>query len=92
MSLFQRALQVVSSALVSAKIRAMCPRVEDEGFAVPLIDGISYTQLAQLSAALGTAEIYVDVAPGDPDNETVPGHDHAVLTIWWPQGKQEGRS
>ena len=84
-SLSQRSLQDVCDAITSAKIRAMCPRVEDDGIAVPLIDGISYAQLAQLNTMLGTAEIYVDVAPGDPDNASVPGHDHAVLTIRWPQ-------
>jgi hypothetical protein len=81
----EKALQLVCDAIASAKIRAMCPRVEDDGIAVPLVDGISYAQLGLLSAALGTAEIYVDVATGDSGSESVPGHDHAVLTIRWPR-------
>jgi hypothetical protein len=80
----QKSIQDVCDAITSAKIRAMCPRVEDDGIAVPLVDGISYTQLAQLSAAIGTAEIYVDVVPGDSGSASVPGRDHAVLTIKWP--------
>ena len=84
-SSFKKSLQDVGDAIASAKIRAMCPLAEDDGIAVPLVDGISYAQLAQLSAALGTADIYVDVAPGDSGGELVPGHDHVVLTIRWPQ-------
>jgi len=61
----EKTLQIVCDAIASAKIRALCPRVEDDGIAVPLVDGISYMQLGLLSAALGTAEIYVDVATGD---------------------------
>lgn len=74
----------VGDAIASAKIRAMCPHAGDDGIEVPLIDGISYAQLAQLSASLGTAEIYVDIAPGDSDSTSVPGRVHAVLTIRWP--------
>lgn len=79
-----KTLQDVVDAITSAKIRAMWPRVEDDEITVLLVDGISYAQLAQLSAALGTVEIYVDVAPGDSGSELVPGRDHAVLTIRWP--------
>jgi hypothetical protein len=61
----------------------MCPRAGDDGIAVPLIDGISYAQLAQLSAALGTADIYIDVDPGDSGSASVPGYDHGALTIRW---------
>lgn len=78
-----KSLQAVCDALAAAKIRAMWPRAEDDGIAVPLVDGISYEQLTHLSASLGTVEIYVDVAPADSDSESVPGHDHAVLLIRW---------
>jgi hypothetical protein len=79
----EKALQLVCDAIASAKIPAMCPRAGDDGIAVPLIDGISYAQIAQLSAALGTADIYIDVDPGDSGSVSVPGYDHAVLTIRW---------
>jgi hypothetical protein len=77
----EKSLQVVCDAIVSAKIRAMCPRAGDDGIVVPLVDGVSYMQLGLLSAALGTTEIYVDVATGDSCSELVPGYDHVVLTI-----------
>jgi hypothetical protein len=79
-----KSLQDVGDAIVSAKIPAMCPRAEDDGIEVPLVDGISYEQLSQLSVALGTADLYVDVAPGVTGSELAPGRDHAVLTIRWP--------
>lgn len=79
-----RSIQEVANALASAKIRAMWPRTEDDEITVPLVDGISYAQLTQLSAALETTKIYVDVEPGDSGSATAPGHDHAVLTIRWP--------
>lgn len=84
MSVSGRSLQEVADAIASAKIPAMWPRAGDDGVLVPLVDGISYTQLARLSTALGTAEIHVDVAPGDSNSVSVPGYDHAVLTISWP--------
>jgi hypothetical protein len=87
-SVSKRSLQEVADAIASAKVRAMWPRAGDAGddsISVPLVDGISYTQLALLSAALGTTEIYVDVALGDSGSVSVPGYDHAVLTINWSQ-------
>jgi len=88
----KNSLQVVCDAIVSAKIRAMQPYVEGDGIAVPLLDGFSYAQLGLLSAVLGTADIYVDVAAGDSSSASVPGYDHAVLTIRWPHErcKEEG--
>jgi hypothetical protein len=82
-----KALQEVSVAITAAKIRAMCPRSEVDGIAVPLVDGVSYAQFAMLSAALGTTEIYVDLVPGVP-GESNPGCDHMTLTINWdpPRG------
>jgi hypothetical protein len=73
-------LQEVGVAISSAKIRALCPRAEIDGIAVDLVDGISYAQLARLSVSLGTAEIYVDLVPGDSGSA---GRDHLVLTINW---------
>jgi len=75
-----KSLQEVGVAISSAKIRALCPRAEIDGIAVDLVDGISYAQLARLSASLGTAEIYVDLVPGDSGSA---GRDHLVLTINW---------
>jgi len=80
----QKSIQDVCAAMVSVKIPVMWPRVVDDEIEVPLIDGISFEQLMQLSAVLETTEIYVDVVPGVYDSESGPCWDHAALTIRWP--------
>ena len=77
-------IQDVCDALASVKIRAMWPRAEDDEIAAALVGGVYYEQLAQLSVALGTMEIYVDVEHGASGSAGVPGRDHVVLRIKRP--------
>jgi hypothetical protein len=50
-------IQDVCVAIASVKIRSLCSHAEDDEIVVPLVDGFSYEQLAQLSVSLGTLEI-----------------------------------